>query len=144
MQRMPLSFVGEAKLRTTVYFLRGTTKDFLSEPVYSLALKMIQALAVPLHATAFCYMDHGYLKNNNAYAIIVPKNDLKKNPFFIPKTHTLCQLGGEGENFHAYTKYIKGLQNPYNPESESELSVEELDNYFTEYKSRAIFLAPHS
>lgn len=54
-------------------------------------------------ASAFHYM----LKEKNAYVIAIPFHKIKKSPFYIPPTSTLCQLFGQGEIFHGRTKVWK-------------------------------------
>lgn len=99
-------------------------------------------------ATAFHYMRNG----QNAYAIPVPFEQLNDSPFFIPTTHTVAQLFGNGEIFHARTKawkdfdvhQIGGMQINVNghirDHLRSQLSQEVLCTQFRAYKNKAFQL----
>ncbi len=99
-------------------------------------------------ATAFYYMR----REKNAFAYVVPFDQLHRSPFYIPSSNTLVQLYGNGEAFHARTKgwkgsdleRISGIKGPvsYNKTDQlkTELSKEELLTQFQMYKSKAIQL----
>ncbi|QLH35469.1 MAG: hypothetical protein HWD61_04370 [Parachlamydiaceae bacterium] len=99
-------------------------------------------------ATAFHYMRNG----KNAYAIPVSFDQLTRSPFFVPTTHTLAQLFGDGEIFHARTKAWKdydanklgGMNMGANGHERnhliSNLSKEELYAQFETYKNKAVQL----
>lgn len=99
-------------------------------------------------ATAFHFMR----KKPNAYATLVPYNQLNRSPFYIPPTNTICQLFGFGESFHGRTKAWKfflvkkiagintgGGKNPRKLLG-SNLSKTELIKQFEAYKAKAIQL----
>lgn len=54
-------------------------------------------------ATAFHYMRN----EKNAYAVPLAFHQLDDSPFFVPTTHPVAQLSGDGEIFHARTKAWK-------------------------------------
>ena len=99
-------------------------------------------------ATAFHYMRNG----QNAYAIPVPFNQLNDSPFFVPTTHTIAQLFGDGEIFHARTKAWKdfdvkkiggmnmGANSHARDHLQSNLSKEEISTQFKAYKDKAFQL----
>lgn len=99
-------------------------------------------------ATAFHYMRNG----QNAYAIPVPFDQLNDSPFFVPTTHTVAQLFGDGEIFHARTKVWKdydltkiggmniGANGRKRDHLRSNLSKEELSAQFKAYKDKAFQL----
>lgn len=99
-------------------------------------------------ATAFRYMRNG----KNAYAIPVPFDQLNHSLFFIPTTHTVAQLFGCGEIFHARTKAWKGFDvrkirgmniganSDVRDHLQSNLSKEELSTQFKIYKNNAFQL----
>lgn len=99
-------------------------------------------------ATAFHYMRNG----KNAYAIPVPFDQVNDSPFFVPTTHTVAQLFGRREFFHARTKAwqgfdiekIKGIhfgvRGHEGDHLKSHLSKEELTAQFQAYKSNAFQL----
>jgi len=99
-------------------------------------------------ATAFHYMRN----EQNAYAIPVAFDQLNDSPFFIPTTHTVAQLFGDGEIFHARTKVWKdfdvkkigGMNTRVNghvrDHLNSNLSKEELNSQFKAYKNKAFQL----
>jgi hypothetical protein len=102
-------------------------------------------------ATPFYYMGNRYMKTNDGYTIVVPKEKADKTPFVIPKTHTLCQIAGICEAFHASTKTPKGKKyhrvgiTPLNEglsikQSASSMNHEELEQAFQDYKSKAVLL----
>lgn len=103
-------------------------------------------------ATAFCFMGSIYRQTTDAYALVVPKENAESSPFFIPKTHSICQLGGRGEKFHATTLNPKDMvgrvlsaairDNSFHPGAVSNKTLKELDDNFREYKSKAILLTP--
>lgn len=96
-------------------------------------------------ATAFYYMRNG----KNAYAIAVPFDQLTNSPFFVPTTHIVSQLFGDGEIFHARTKGWKGFNikniggmniganGHIRDHLQSNLSKEELSAQFKRYKDKA-------
>jgi len=99
-------------------------------------------------ATAFHYMRN----RRNAYAIAVPFDQLNDSPFFIPTTHTVAQLFGDGETFHARTKAWKdfdmekiggmniGANGHMRDHLKSNLSKEALNTQFKTYKNKAFQL----
>lgn len=99
-------------------------------------------------ATAFHYMRNG----KNAYAVPVAFDQLNESPFFAPTTHTVAQLFGDGEIFHARTKAwkdcdlnkIRGVRGCANPNARdhltSNLSQTELNSQFATYKNKAFQL----
>lgn len=99
-------------------------------------------------ATAFHYMRNG----QNAYAVPIPFDQLNESPFFVPTTHTVAQLFGDGEIFHARTKAwkdfdlkkLKGMDGGGNGHIRdhltSNLSQTELNTQFEAYKSKAFQL----
>lgn len=99
-------------------------------------------------ATAFHYMR----RQQNAYAIPVAFNQLNESPFFVPKTHTVAQLFGDGEIFHARTKAWKdvdlneiggidmGANSHIRDHLTSNLSQTELNSQFEAYKNLALQL----
>ncbi len=52
-------------------------------------------------ATPFHYMRDA---SNEAFALLIPKKEIKESPFSIPETHAVSQFFGVGEKFHARTK----------------------------------------
>ena len=83
----------------------------------------------------------------------IPFDQVDDSPFFVPQTHTLTQLYGYGEIFHARTKAwagfplediggIKGIIAYSRDHLASDLSKEALEAAFKSYKDRAIQLAP--
>lgn len=99
-------------------------------------------------ATAFYYMRNG----KNGYAIPVPFDQLNSSPFYVPTTHTVAQLFGDGEIFHARTKAWRGFDvkrigginmgenSLVRGHLKSDLSQDELTRQFREYKKKAIQL----
>jgi hypothetical protein len=99
-------------------------------------------------ASAFHYMRNG----QNAYAVPVAFDQLNDSPFFVPTTHTVAQLFGVGEIFHARTKAWKdfdvenigGMNNGVNghvrDHLKSNLNQDELTAKFQEYKNKAVQL----
>lgn len=99
-------------------------------------------------ATAFHYMR----KEQNAYAIAVPVDQINGSPFFVPLTNSVSQFYGFGEIFHARTRAwkdfdmdeIKGIQGLAGSDRlehlKSNLTQEELNIQFGNYKSKAIQL----
>lgn len=100
-------------------------------------------------ATAFHYMRNG----QNAYAIPVPFDQLNDSPFYVPTTHTVAQLFGNGEIFHARTKAWKdsdvnkigglsalGTNGNVREHIKSNLNQDELISQFKKYKNEAIQL----
>ncbi len=99
-------------------------------------------------ATSFYYMR----KKKDAYAILVPYDQMNQSPFYIPPTNTLCQLFGDGESFHGRTKAWKlfnmaqiagincGRGTDPRPLVQSDLSKSEITQQFQEYKKKAIQL----
>lgn len=100
-------------------------------------------------ATAFFYMRN---QRNNAYAIPVSFDQLNDSPFFVPTTHSVVQLFGKGEIFHARTKAWKdfdvkkiggriiGTNGHKRDHLKSNLSKEELNTQFKTCKNKAIQL----
>lgn len=103
-------------------------------------------------ATAFHYMRD----QPNGYAIPILFDQLNISAFLVPPLHTVAQLFGEGEFFHARTKVWQGfnsyqelggvmdtlaLRKRKNREYlMSDLNKEALTTLFQKYKSRAIQL----
>lgn len=87
-------------------------------------------------ATAFHYMRN----EKNAYAIPVSFDRLNDSPFFIPTTHTIAQLFGNGELFHARTRVWKDYNSPLSTHRKSSLNEGELTRQFQTYKNAAIQL----
>jgi hypothetical protein len=100
-------------------------------------------------ATSFRYMRNG----QNAYAIPVPFDQAQNSPFFVPTTHTVAQLFGNGEVFHARSKawngydltQLKGVDSLGKHRSQrdhlaSHLSREELITQVGQYKNQALQL----
>lgn len=97
-------------------------------------------------ATAFHYMRN----EQNAYAVPVAFNQLNESPFFVPTTHTVAQLFGDGEIFHARTKAWKdfdvkkiggmnmGAKGHMRDHLTSNLSQTELNSQFKAYKNKAL------
>lgn len=97
-------------------------------------------------ATAFHYMRNG----KNAYAVPVPFDQLNDSPFYIPPTHIVAQLFGDGEIFHGRTKIwngyglqeIGGMNMGVNGHQRdhliSNLTKDELTTQFQHYKNKAI------
>jgi hypothetical protein len=57
-------------------------------------------------ATAFHYMRRD---DYEAFAVMVPINELARAPFFVPLASTVCQLFGQGEIFHGRSKVWEGI-----------------------------------
>lgn len=106
---------------------------------------------------AGCLFDGGatayhYLRNreNDAYAIPVPFDQLNDSPFYIPPTHTIAQLFGKGETFHCRTKGWQGcvsIGGSYNGDEllnflTTNLKLTKQDHVaqFQSYKNKAIRL----
>lgn len=99
-------------------------------------------------ATAFHYMRN----EKNAYGVPVPFDQLHSSPFYAPLTHTVVQLFGDGEIFHARTKAWKGtdvekigginmgVSGHVLEHLKSNLSKDELINRYKKYKNEAIQL----
>ena len=99
-------------------------------------------------ATAFHYMRNG----QNAYAVPVPFDQLNDSPFYVPTSHTVAQLFGDGEIFHARTKAWKsfdvkkivgmnmGANWHVREHLKSNLNQNELTAKFQEYKNKAVQL----
>lgn len=99
-------------------------------------------------ATAFKFMRADY--NSSAHAIPVPYDQIEQSPFYIPKTHTVTQLFGDGEIFHARSKVHRdadiksilgfhGFGKTYNREPlRSYQTQDELIASFQNYKAQAI------
>jgi hypothetical protein len=57
-----------------------------------------------------CAFYHISVYFKEAYAIIIPNEEVRTSPFSVPTTHPLCQMNGFGERFHARTKaWILGV-----------------------------------
>ncbi|MGB7129014.1 MAG: hypothetical protein WBD50_08020 [Candidatus Rhabdochlamydia sp.] len=145
---------------TAKYFLflyRGGNfqKDFISH--YDKKIPYSRSYGTSLFAG--CVYDVGatafhYMRNQpNGYAIPVPFDQLNTSVFYIPPLHTVAQLFGKGDFFHARTKVWQG----FNPHQElrgvmasgkknqreclkSDLSKDDLTTLFQKYKSTAIQL----
>ncbi|MBA3603083.1 MAG: hypothetical protein H0W50_05460 [Parachlamydiaceae bacterium] len=88
----------------------------------------------------------------NAYAVPVTFDQLNDSPFFVPTTHTVAQLFGDGEIFHARTKAWKdfdlkkiggmnvGAKGHVRDHLSSNLGKEEVDSQFKAYKNKAFQL----
>lgn len=99
-------------------------------------------------ATAFHFMQ----KQKDAYAIAIPHDQLNDSPFYIPTTHTITQLFGSGEIFHARTKawaghninVLPGMNcgenNKLRDHLQSKLEQDKLISQFQKYKDSAILL----
>lgn len=99
-------------------------------------------------ATAFHYMRN----QQNAYAVPIAFDQLNESPFFVPTTHTVAQLCGDGEIFHARTKAWKdfdvkkiggmnmGANGHMRDHLTSNLSQTELNSQFKAYKNKALQL----
>lgn len=92
-------------------------------------------------------------KCQKGYALEIPYDQLNTSPFYIPPTHTLAQLFGHGEVFHARTKVwkdhsvmsIDGInmfgRNRYQRDHlQSGLTRKELVLQFKKYKAKAVLL----
>lgn len=101
-------------------------------------------------ATAFKYM-----RIHDPFAIEVAFDQLKDSPFYIPSTHTLEQLLGVGEIFHARTKVWKdadinligsgiyggiGIESDNLSRLESDIPKDKFIKLFEIYKKNAISL----
>lgn len=102
-------------------------------------------------ATALYYMRSDFV--DSAHAMSIPFDQVDSSPFFVPQTHTLAQLYGYGEIFHARTKAwadaqltdIGGYQGfgEYSRDHlASNLSKEALEAAYKTYKAQAIQLRP--
>ncbi|MGD0665057.1 MAG: hypothetical protein ABSA17_04935 [Rhabdochlamydiaceae bacterium] len=99
-------------------------------------------------ATAFHYMR----QTPSAYVIPVPFDQILTSPFYIPTTHTVAQLFGDGEAFHGRTRAwkdfdvteIRGINIGANSSKSdhliSALTKDEFIRQFQEYKAKAIQL----
>ncbi len=100
-------------------------------------------------ASAFHYMRN----KQDAYAVPIRYDQLNSSPFFIPTAHTVAQLFGSGETFHARTRAwegfdvdkIKGgfhgfINHRVRGQLNSKLSKEESIAQFAEYKNLAYHL----
>ena len=99
-------------------------------------------------ATAFHYMR----SRKNAYALLIPLDQLRNNLFYVPQAHSVTQLFSEGEIFHARTKAWKGFDiesiNGMNVGAnshvrdhlKSDLTQEALIAQFLQYKNAAVQL----
>ncbi len=99
-------------------------------------------------ATAFYYMRN----EKNAYAIPLFFDQINNSPFFVPTTHSVAQLFGLGEIFHARTKAWKdfdlekimgvdmGVNGHIRDHLKSDLNQEDLNAQFETYKSIAFQL----
>jgi hypothetical protein len=86
------------------------------------------------------------------YAISIPFNQLKSSLFYVPSTHAVAQLFGEGEIFHGRTKAWKGfdvqLMEGFETSTnydvrghlQSDKEQDELVREFEKYKKQAIVL----
>lgn len=85
-----------------------------------------------------------------ARAVAIPFNRVKASPFFVPTGHTLSQLHGDGESFHARTKFWAGAKGKsgialsakcFGMEGlRSDLSKEELSSQFERYQNSSFLL----
>jgi hypothetical protein len=85
---------------------------------------------------------------NDAFAIIIPVDQLANAPFHFPTNNAICQLYSAGINFHARSKLNSDYQT-YDEDNWREyqvdhlladLSAEELAVQFQKFHSKAIAL----
>lgn len=147
--------------RHSLFIYRGTGYQRLDNPVdtdecsnkeraFSLSFgsSLFAGCMFDSGATAFSFMS----RRDAAYAIPVPFAQVKDSPFSIPATHTVAQLFGAGEHFHARSKAwkdfdvqkIRGINTAYwNREAaekgrdllKSHLTKEELLEQFQAYEN---------
>ena len=70
----------------------------------SFGTSLFAGICYDTDATAFYHMCK---RDSNAYAIVIPYDELPDSDFYIPLANTLQQLCGKGEFFHARTKVWK-------------------------------------
>jgi hypothetical protein len=115
----------------------------------SYGCSLFSGFATDVGATAFAHMR----KDQDAYAINVPLEEIKVSPFYPGEQTSFDQMLGCGEMFHARTKlwkgsstdsYISGVKGASDDRDRrslvSELSKPELLSLFQRYKSAAVFL----
>jgi hypothetical protein len=143
--------------RHSLFLYRGadfqkdsTISPFTTNTAYSLSYgaSLFAGSLYDGGAAAFHYMR----KEKNAYAIAVPFDKLHNSLFFVPSSHSVAQLSGRGEIFHARTKVwknfelqkLEGMWGFVNGRKRdhlrSDLSKEDLEAQFQNYKSRAFQL----
>lgn len=97
-------------------------------------------------ATVFYYT---IAKGRDTYALIIPHEEYKDTPFYIPSTNAICQLAASGEFWHARSKVAKNsmsdshtsgffLAPSISPNFISSLNEDELNEELKKYYSTLV------
>lgn len=96
----------------SLFIYRGTIADRGSINDTIVTKKKCISLSFGSSLFAGCAYDPGatafkYIKKREGYALPIPFDKINDSPFFVPSDHTLLQINGSGELFHARTKTWK-------------------------------------
>lgn len=146
---------------TSLFFYRGA--DYEKDVPYlrtnpktpfslSFGASLFSGVMFDQKATAFAPMRNG----SDGFAIPVPIEEIPTSPFYYPISDTMYQIYGIGEIFHGRSKAWKGISLQHGMQGvapgpcitldhlRSDLSEDDFNRAFDQYKKEAILLTQHS